>query len=289
VLDRAMRPLPLGVPGELYLGGDGLARGYLGRPALTAERFLPDPCSGVPGARLYRTGDRVRWRADGVMEYFGRLDQQVKVRGHRVEPGEIEAVLRAHPAVRDAAVVPRDDGGERWLAAYAVAGDGDAADATALRDWCAGRLPAWMVPGAFTVLDALPLTASGKLDRRALPDPGGPAPAAEWEAPATETEREVAAVWREVLGVERVGATDDLFHLGGHSLKATRILTRIGVRFGVTLPVSVIFDHPTVRGLAARVDEQLARLRTDDEALLSWLESLSDEEAERMLADGGRA
>jgi amino acid adenylation domain-containing protein len=311
VLDAALRPLPLGVPGELYLGGDGLARGYLGRPALTAERFLPDPFSGVPGARLYRTGDRVRWKecesakvrecesAPGsdsrtlglshsrtaVLEYFGRLDQQVKVRGHRVEPGEIEAVLRAHPAVRDAAVVPRDDGGERWLAAYAVAGDGDAVDATVLRDWCAGRLPAWMVPGAFTVLDALPLTSSGKLDRRALPDPGGPAPAAEWEAPATETEREVAAVWREVLGVERVGATDDLFHLGGHSLKAIRILTRLGARFGVTLPVSAIFDHSTVRGLAARVDEQLARLRADDEALVSWLESLSDEEAERMLAD----
>jgi len=316
VLDAALRPLPLGVPGELYLGGDGLARGYLGRPALTAERFLPDPWSGVPGARLYRTGDRVRWKETAsaevrecggaldsregqrtpapphsrtaVLEYFGRLDQQVKVRGHRVEPGEIEAVLRAHPAVRDAAVVPRDDGGERWLAAYVVSGDGDAADATALREWCAGRLPAWMVPGAFTRLDALPLTSSGKLDRRALPDPGGPAPAAAWEAPATATEREIAAVWREVLGVERVGATDDLFDLGGHSLKATRILTRIGARFGVTVPVRLIFEHPTVRALAARVDEQLAHLRTDDEALVSWLESLSDEEAERMLGENDR-
>jgi acyl carrier protein len=145
-----------------------------------------------------------------------------------------------------------------------------------------------MVPGAFTVLGALPLTSSGKLDRRALPDPGGPAPAAEWEAPATDTEREIAAVWREVLGVERVGATDDLFHLGGHSLKATRILTRINARFGVALPVRVIFDHPTVRGLAARVDEQAARLHGDDEALLSWLESLSDEEAERMLGENDR-
>jgi amino acid adenylation domain-containing protein len=327
VLDAALRPLPLGVPGELYLGGDGVARGYLGRPALTAERFLPDPFAGVPGARMYRTGDRVRWRAEttsaevrecetasadvrecgcaldsregqrtpalphsrtAVLEYFGRLDQQVKVRGHRVEPGEIEAVLRAHPAVRDAAVVPRDDGGERWLAAYVVVGDGDTADAAVLRDWCAGRLPAWMVPGAFVILDALPLTASGKLDRRALPDPGGPAPAAEWEAPATATELEIAAVWREVLGVEPVGATDDLFHLGGHSLKATRILTRVNARFGVTLPVSAVFEHPTVRGLAVRVDEQLARLRTDDEALLSWLESLGDEEAEQMLNGRGQ-
>jgi amino acid adenylation domain-containing protein len=289
VLDAAMRPTPLGVPGELHLGGDGLARGYLGRPGLTAERFVPDPFSGVPGARLYRTGDRVRWTADGVMEYFGRLDQQVKVRGHRVEPGEIEVVLRAHPAVRDAAVVPRDDGGERWLAAYAVPADGDAPDATALRDWCAGRLPPWMVPGAFTVLDALPLTSSGKLDRRALPDPGGPAPAAAWEAPATDTEREIAAIWREVLGVERVGATDDLFHLGGHSLRATRILNGIVARFGVTLPVRVIFAHPTVRGLATCVDEQAERLRGEDDALLAWLESLSDEEAERILRDGAPA
>jgi syringomycin synthetase protein SyrE len=143
-----------------------------------------------------------------------------------------------------------------------------------------------MVPAAFAVLEKLPLTANGKLDRRALPDPGAPAPAAAWEAPASETEHAVAAARREVLGVERVGATDDLFHLGGHSLKATRILTRIGARFGVTLPVRVIFDHPTVRGLAARVDEQLTRLHTEDEALLAWLESLSDEEAERMLADG---
>jgi len=188
--------------------------------------------------------------------------------------------------VRDAAVVPRDDAGERWLAAYVVSGDGDTPDAGALRDWCAARLPAWMVPGAFTMLDALPLTSSGKLDRRALPDPGAPAATVEWEAPATDTEREVAAVWREVLAVDRVGATDDLFHLGGHSLKATRILNRIGARFGVTLPVRVIFEHPTVRALAARVDEEVARLRVpDDEALVSWLESLSDEEAERMLRE----
>ncbi|HYH80975.1 MAG TPA: amino acid adenylation domain-containing protein, partial [Longimicrobium sp.] len=354
VLDAALRPAPLGVPGELYIGGDGVARGYLGRPALTAERFVPDPYSGHPGARMYRTGDRARWRANGELEYLGRLDQQVKVRGFRVEPGEIEAVLRAHPAVRDAAVVPRDDGGERWLAAYvstvdgpapahgaagplprplpalrggrgngdaaagaevsrvdvargdssvagASAGDGAASegaggggetvDAAALRAWCAERLPAWMVPGAFTVLDALPQTPSGKLDRRALPDPGGPAPAAGWEAPATPTEREVAAIWSEVLGVERVGATDDLFDLGGHSLKATRILTRIGARLGVQLPVGVIFEHPTVRGLATLVDARLAAALAGDpdEALLTWLETLTDEEAERLLDDAARA
>ena len=325
VLDAALRPAPVGVPGELYIGGDGLARGYLGRPAATAERFVPDAVSGAWGARLYRTGDRARWRASGELEYLGRLDQQVKVRGFRVEPGEIEAVLRAHPAVRDAAVVPRDDGGERWLAAYlsvqgasdksdAVDGSngaldrsnaaggqdepgssdladgsdgGDVVDAAALRAWCAERLPVWMVPATFTLLDALPHTASGKLDRRALPDPGAPAPAAGtgWEAPATPTERVVAEIWGEVLSVERVGATDDLFELGGHSLKATRILNRIAARLGVQLAVGQIFAHPTVRGLAARVDEQLAADGQQEEALLAWLETLSDEDAERILAE----
>jgi len=324
VLDAALRPAPVGVPGELYIGGDGLARGYLGRPAATAERFVPDAVSGAWGARLYRTGDRARWRADGELEYLGRLDQQVKVRGFRVEPGEIEAVLRAHPAVRDAAVVPRDDGGERWLAAYVAvdaasaepgrsgvpaelassdlsdlavsldssvpsdASDGAGrVDVAALRAWCAERLPVWMVPATFTLMDALPHTASGKLDRRALPDPGLPAPAAGagWEAPATPTERAVAEIWSEVLSVERVGATDDLFDLGGHSLKATRILNRIAARLGVQLAVGQIFAHPTVRGLAARVDEQLAAAGQAEEALLAWLETLSDEDAERILAE----
>jgi amino acid adenylation domain-containing protein len=306
VLDAALRPAPLGVPGELYIGGDGLARGYLGRPGATAERFVPDPVSGTPGARLYQTGDRARWRSDAVLEYLGRFDQQVKVRGFRVEPGEVEAVLRRHPAVRDAAVVPRGDGGERWLAAYLSVDDASAGgsddgsdggsdrvgtvDAAALRAWCAGRLPAWMVPATFTVMDALPHTSSGKLDRRALPDPGPPATAgaAGWEAPATATEREVAGIWSEVLGVERVGATDDLFDLGGHSLKATRILNHVGARLGVRLSVGTIFAHPTVRGLAARVDEQLALAAAAEEALLAWLETLSDEDAERMLAERAR-
>lgn len=160
-------------------------------------------------------------------------------------------------------------------------------DAAALRAWCAERLPAWMVPSTFTVMGALPHTSSGKLDRRALPDPGAPVPAvaAGWEAPATDTEREVADIWGEVLGLERVGATDDLFDLGGHSLKATRIVNRIGARLRVQLSVGVIFAHPTVRALAARVDERLAQADDPDEALLAWLETLSDEEAERMLAE----
>jgi amino acid adenylation domain-containing protein len=290
VVDAALRPVPVGVPGELCIGGPGLSRGYLNRPALTAERFVPDPFfAPEPGARMYRTGDRVRRRANGEIEFLGRVDDQVKVRGFRVEPGEIEAALRAHPAVAEAAVVAREEApGDRVLAAYVAAAPGRALSAAELREHLAARLPGWMVPSTFTALDALPKTPGGKVDRRALPAPhaepsAGDAPAA-FAAPETETEETVAAIWRAVLKLDRVGATDDFFDLGGHSLKATRILTRIASRLGVELPVGVIFDHPTVRGLAGLVDERRAA-RVPDEELLAWLEGLSDEEAERLLAE----
>jgi amino acid adenylation domain-containing protein len=255
VLDAGMRPAPVGVPGELYVGGPGVALGYLNQPALTAERFGADPFSADASARLYRTGDRVRRLADGTLEFMGRMDAQVKLRGFRIEPGEIEAALRAHPAVRDAAVVVRADGGEKRLAAYVVA-DGEAPSAAALRDHLRGSLPDYMVPAAFVSLDAIPLTPNGKVDRRALPAPE--VQGAAYVAPRTETEAALAEMWRELLGAERVGVDDGFFDLGGHSLVATRLASRIRARFGVELPLRAVFEATTVATLAVRVDAAVA-------------------------------
>jgi amino acid adenylation domain-containing protein len=251
VLDPAMRPVPAGVAGELLLGGAGLARGYLGRPGLTAARFVPDPFGAEPGGRLYRTGDRARWRADGTLAYLGRLDQQVKVRGFRVEPGEVESVLRRHPGVADCAVVARPDaGGALRLAAYVV---GDA-PAEALRAHLRTSVPDYMVPGVFVRLDALPLTPSGKVDRRALPEPDA-APAEERGGEArTPVEEVLAGIWEAVLRVEHVGGADNFFHLGGHSLLATVAVARIQEVLGVRLPLSAFFESPTLAELAARVE-----------------------------------
>ncbi|HEX6908789.1 MAG TPA: amino acid adenylation domain-containing protein [Longimicrobium sp.] len=256
VLDAGMQPVPVGVPGELYAGGAGLSIGYLNRPELTAEKFVADPFA--PGARLYRTGDRVRRRGDGALEFLGRVDQQVKVRGFRIEPGEVEAVLRAHPALRDTAVAARPDaGGTLSLVAYVVAREGVAVDADALRAHCAERLPAYMVPAAFVPLDALPLTSSGKVDRRALPAPEWAADAGAWAAPRTPTEETVAAVWAELLGRARVGANDRFFDLGGHSLLGTRVVSRLRERLDVEVPLAALFEVPRLADFAARVDEAL--------------------------------
>ncbi|HEV7588936.1 MAG TPA: amino acid adenylation domain-containing protein, partial [Longimicrobium sp.] len=258
VLDAALEPVPVGVPGELYAGGDGVARGYQGRPAATAERFVPDPFSPVPGARLYRTGDRVRWTetegAPGVVEFLGRLDSQVKIRGFRIEPGEVEAALARHPAVRAAVVVPREErSGDRRLVAYFTA-EGEAPPAAELRTHLRALLPAHLVPAAFVALDAFPLTANGKVDRRALPAPDAPVAAAEApEAPRSVDETRLAAIWAEVLGVERVGVHDDFFALGGHSLQATRIVARVRKEMGAELPLRALFEATTVAALAERV------------------------------------
>ncbi|MER7169247.1 non-ribosomal peptide synthetase, partial [Micromonospora sp. NPDC000207] len=247
VLDRAGQPAPVGVPGELYVGGDCLARGYLGRPDLTAERFVPDPYR--PGARLYRTGDRARVRADGQVELLGRVDHQVKIRGFRVEPGEVERALEAIPAVRQAAVVARHrtPGAEPELAAYLVA-DGAPTPAQ-LRTRLAESLPAHLVPSTFTLLASLPSTVTGKVDRLALPDPDQQ-PVATPAAPADEAEEELARLWAEVLGVPRVGVHDDFFDIGGHSLLAAQLVARVGRERGRELPMRLVFDHSTVHRMS---------------------------------------
>ncbi len=252
VLDAVLQPVPVGVPGELYVGGAGVARGYLDRPGLTAQRFVPDAFSGEPGARLYRTGDRVRWRADGTLEYQGRLDEQVKVRGFRIELGEIEALLRSEPGVADCAVVAREDApGEKRLVAYVVG----AVHPEVLRDRLRGTLPEHMVPSALVVLDALPLTANGKLDRRALPAPEYGTSAERYVAPRTPVEDVLAGIWAELLQAERVGVEASFFELGGHSLLATRVVSRVREVFAVELPLSALFEGPTVAALAGRVEE----------------------------------
>ncbi|HVH11714.1 MAG TPA: amino acid adenylation domain-containing protein, partial [Longimicrobium sp.] len=261
VLDAGLRPAAVGVPGELYTGGAGVARGYLGQPALTAERFVPDPFAPEPGARMYGTRDRARWRAEGAVEFLGRLDAQVKIRGFRIEPGEIEAALRRVPGVADCVVTVREDEpGDRRLVAYVV---GDA-EVEALRARLRRELPEYMVPGAFILLDALPLTPNGKVDRGALPAPDAASPTERYVAPRTPAEEVLAGIWAAVLRLERVGVEDGFFDLGGHSLLATRVVSRIRDVFGVELPLRLLFEAPTVAAVAERVE---ALRRTDGPVL----------------------
>jgi amino acid adenylation domain-containing protein len=257
LLDARLQPVPIGVPGELFLGGAGLARGYLGRPGLTAERFVPDPFSGEPGARLYRTGDLARFRPDGELLFLGRLDHQVKLRGFRIELGEIEATLRLHPGVAEALVVARGGPEEMRLTAYVTGREGEPPAVEELRAFLRAKLPSHMIPWAFVPLGAFPLNANGKIDRKALPDPGRAAwgGQAETAEPRSEMERRIAAVWRELLGLAQVGIHDNFFDSGGHSLLAVRVYHRLKRELGREIPLVALFEHPTIGALARYLEE----------------------------------
>ncbi|MFL6284238.1 MAG: AMP-binding enzyme, partial [Pyrinomonadaceae bacterium] len=289
VLDARMSPAPVGVPGELYIAGTGLARGYLNRPSLTAERFIPDPFSLEAGARLYRTGDVVRWLADGELEFIGRADNQVKVRGLRIELGEIEAALSSHEAVRDCVVLAREDEpGDKRLVAYVVTATvGPVLSAAELRAHLKERLPEYMVPSAFVMLEALPLSANGKVDRKALPAPDSSLVSDIYVAPRDEVEEMIAEVWAEVLRVERVGVEDNFFESGGHSLLAMQVVSHLRQLMGCELPLRLMFEEPTVAGLAAALardpEARASALRAAQ--MLARLSSLSEEEVESMLSE----
>ncbi|MFY0570585.1 non-ribosomal peptide synthetase [Archangium lansingense] len=265
LLDGQLQPVPVGVPGELYIGGDGLAAGYLHRPELTAERFLPNPFGHEPGERMYRTGDIARYLPDGRIEFLGRADHQVKIRGFRIETGEIESRLLEHPSVKEAVVVAREDvPGDRRLVAYVVPGAGHSPEAETLRAFLSEQLPAHMVPSAVVVLDVLPLSPNGKVDRKALPVPAGArAPETHPTAPRDAVELRLVELWEELLNVRPVGIDQSFFALGGHSLLAMSLLSQVSKRMGRTLPLSVLFTHPTVERLAEL-------LRQEPSATTDW-------------------
>jgi amino acid adenylation domain-containing protein len=268
VLDRWLQLIPVGVPGELCIGGTGLARGYLNRPDITAERFVPHPFSQAPGARLYRTGDLVQYRTDGDLEFLGRLDDQVKIRGYRIELGEIEAVLRQHPEIHEAVVVVREESSSgKRLVGYLTARGQPRPGLTELRSFLKERLPDYMLPAELLWLEALPRNSSGKVDRRALPvaDRRRPDLESTFEAPRTVVERVLVSIWAQWLGTDQLGIHDNFFELGGHSLLAIRVIARVQAQLGVELPLRVMFDSPTVAELAIAV-EQASRGRTTSDA-----------------------
>jgi amino acid adenylation domain-containing protein/non-ribosomal peptide synthase protein (TIGR01720 family) len=260
VLDEEQELVPVGVSGELYIGGAGLARGYLERAELTAQKFVAHPFSVVGGERLYRSGDLVRWQADGELEFLGRIDEQVKVRGYRVELGEVESVLRQHPQVSGAVVVVREGAiRDQQLVAYVVTEDGAEAPASELRMFLKEQLPEYMIPAGFVVLDELPLTASGKVDRRALPAPEAmmPDPGDDFVAARTPIEDLVIGIWTDVIGIKQISLEDNFFDLGGHSLLATHVIWRVREAFGVELPVKILFESPTVAAFAGEIQAAL--------------------------------
>ena len=285
VLNSRLQLAPIGVPGEIYSGGEDLVRGYLNRPDLTAEKFIPNPFSATPGGRIYRTGDRARYLSDGSLEFLGRMDHQVKIRGFRIECGEIETTLNTHPAVREALVVAREDGpGEKRLVAYVVRKQGQAAMVNELRGYLKQKLPDYMVPASFVYLDRLPLTTSGKVDRKALPahDSERPDLGSTFVPPRTPSEELLAEIWCELLGLNEIGVEDNFFDLGGHSLLAIQMISRVRHYFQVELPVRRLFETPTVAGLAMAVVEFLVEKNAaeDDSSTLDTLDELLNAEDE---------
>jgi acyl-CoA synthetase (AMP-forming)/AMP-acid ligase II len=259
ILDSYLNPAPIGVAGELHTGGDGLARGYFNNPELTADKFVPDPFSSEPGRRLYRTGDLARYRADGNIEFLGRIDQQVKIRGFRIELGEIETQLAEHPSVATVAAAVREEAGEKRIVAYVVPAPNRSIAVAGLKSFLQQKLPDFMIPAQFVLLDQLPLSPNGKVDRKRLPDS---LPEKRWETsasipPQTPTQRVLAKIWLAVLKLERIGIHDSFFDLGGHSLLATRVVTRIRRELNVDLPLRVVFDRPTLARLSEAVEDAM--------------------------------
>jgi amino acid adenylation domain-containing protein len=290
LLDAQGQPVPVGVAGEIFIGGVGVARGYLNRPELTAERFLADPFASEANARMYKTGDLGRWLPDGNIEYLGRNDFQVKIRGFRIELGEIEAKLAACAGVREAVVIAREDvAGDQRLVAYVVAHGESELSVAALREALLRELPEHMIPSAFVSLASMPLTPNGKLDRKALPAPDQGAVASRaYEAPVGEVEQAIAAIWQELLGLERVGRNDHFFELGGHSLLVMQLVIRIREQLHVDVPLRNLFEQPLLSALAEWVVG--ARLKqfsaSDVSAIEDELSDLSEEELLAMLSNG---
>jgi acyl-coenzyme A synthetase/AMP-(fatty) acid ligase/acyl carrier protein len=277
ILDERLQPVPSGVPGELHIGGAGLARGYLNHPALTAEKFIPNPFCAVPGTRLYKTGDLACYLPDGQIAFLGRIDEQIKIRGYRIEPGEIVAALDRHPTVQASVVVAREDTpDDKRLVAYIVPTAGSRPTASALRDYLATQVPDYMVPATFVGLDALPLTPNGKVDRAALPAPDATNTVQDdtFTAPRSPLEERLAAIVASLLGLEQVGRDDNFFLLGVHSLLGAQVIARVADTFDVDLPLHALLEAPTVAELAIEIEH----------LMLAKLEAMSEDEAQRLLA-----
>jgi acyl carrier protein len=275
LLDERLQPVPRGAIAELCIGGKGVSRGYWNRPELTAEKYVPDPFSAIPGARIYKTGDLARYRENGLIECMGRVDQQVKIRGFRIELGEVEATLRQIPAIREAIVLLREDKiGDKRLVAYLLCDASANLELSAIRQFLQAHLPDYMVPSAFVFLDKVPLSPNGKVDRKALPAPDLPSDDA-YIAPATPVEEGLARIWSEALGVPRVGLRSHFFDLGGHSLLAAQIIARIRDAFQVGLPMRTVFEKPILGDLASAIENRLLDAQDPQEVqrLLEELES----------------
>ena len=266
-MDRRLRPAPVGVPGELHLGGVALARGYLNQPELTAEKFFPNPF-GKRGERLYKTGDLARYRPDGVIEYLGRLDSQVKLRGFRIELGEIESVLAAHPEVAQAVLLLRQEQGDPRLVAYLTAAGDTDPSVEDLRTYLRRSLPEYMIPSTFVVLDVFPLNQNGKLDRKALPAPKGERQTSRpYIPPRNDLEQGLARIWCQVLSLDRIGIDDDFFQSGGHSLLVTQVISRMRDELNLELPLRSLFEAPTIANYAVLVQQVRAEQSTTVKAV----------------------